>query len=263
MEAIIEAVEEAQTGPLSVERSVRDVVGPHSDNLVTLPVGMFTPQEGVVDEAEIRELNGFDEEVIARSKNFGVTLSKVLERAVVRIGDEAATKKQLAWLTIGDRLELLLGIRKATWGDEVEFEMLCPECEQTVELTLSITRDIPRRELKDKAQGRSFMVDLPSGRTALCEWPTGSFHDKLLAGEFANAADLTTALLRNTVRSIDGMPLMSDDDAKALPLRDRQELRDKVMDELPGPLLTEVELTCPECNGAVPMPLQVGALFPL
>ena len=62
---------------------------------VELPGGLLDPFDGLVNTAEIRELTGADEEVIARIGDPGKSLLSILERATVKIGDKSADKETL------------------------------------------------------------------------------------------------------------------------------------------------------------------------
>ena len=87
-----------------------------SDNVVTLPGGYINATGEVITEAEVRELNGRDEEEISKASSLGKVLLAILKRGTVRVGDEQVTEDLLDRLLSGDRDMLLLGIFKATFG---------------------------------------------------------------------------------------------------------------------------------------------------
>lgn len=236
---------------------------PSGTPYVELPVGKFDPTTGtLVDKAEVRELNGFDEEAISKTKTRSMALSVALDRAVVAIGDSPVTKRDLQMLTIGDRMELLLAIRTETWGDEVDLYLKCPVCREDEKVTISLANDVARRLLPDKVGGRQTQMELPSGRHALMNWPSGVVHTQILNGTIETAADLTTAVIADCVTEIDGFPMVTDQVARSLGLRDRKALYDHLMENMPGPTLSETKVTCPNCGEEINPGLTLGVLFP-
>ena len=91
-------------------------VVPPSDTIVELPGGYLNAAGEVIKFAEVRELNGKDEEAISKTNNMAKALLIILQRGTVTIGDEEATDKVLDSLLVGDRDALLLGILKAKIG---------------------------------------------------------------------------------------------------------------------------------------------------
>ena len=59
-----------------------------SDTSVTLPGGYLSATGEIVTTAEVRELNGTDEEAIAKSNSIGKAILTILNRGTVKIGDE-------------------------------------------------------------------------------------------------------------------------------------------------------------------------------
>ena len=55
-------------------------ITPPSDTVVTLPGGYLTATGEIITEAEVRELNGSDEEAIARTANIGKAILTILHR---------------------------------------------------------------------------------------------------------------------------------------------------------------------------------------
>jgi hypothetical protein len=118
------------------------------DTSVTLPGGLLDPILGIVNTAEVRELNGADEEAVAKVNDVPKSLMVILERGTVKIGDEKATKADLDALLAGDRETLLLAIRKVTFGSEIKLGPgECPECGE--EQTFNI--DLDKQKNKNKA----------------------------------------------------------------------------------------------------------------
>ena len=61
-----------------------------SDTVVDLPGGFITAAGEIVRTAEVRELNGRDEEAISKATNLGRALMTILQRGTVKIGTEGA-----------------------------------------------------------------------------------------------------------------------------------------------------------------------------
>jgi len=70
-------------------------ITPPSDTIVTLPGGYITSAGEVITEAEVRELDGNDEEAIAKASNVGRAVLTILQRGTVRIGNQKADEKLL------------------------------------------------------------------------------------------------------------------------------------------------------------------------
>lgn len=228
---------------------------------VSLPVGLWDPLNGLRDTAEVRELTGFDEEIIARAKTSGAAMNAVLERAVVSIGGKDLEKEDLDMLTIGDRLALLVGIRRVTWGESMEVPWFCESCDQGVEIDVDL-ESLPSRNLDDKERDRVFTVDLPSGGAAKMGYPTGKLHVRVLNEEITSGAGMTTALIADCVNELPGHLVVTEKAAKSLSSRDRKAIADAVVNALPGPLLEEIPAKCPDCNSDLEVAIPVGALFP-
>lgn len=240
------------------EQEVSPVDAPYGDTFVRLHVGLVEPNGASVNTAEVRELNGFDEEAIARTSNRGAALVQILERAVVSLGSSSDVKKSLQWLSLGDRLELLLAIRKVSFGPEIETVGRCESCAQAVLVRVDVDSGIPRRE-SDK---RESVLELPSGAEVVLTWPSGSLHNRLLT-EDLNAAELATATIVDCVASLNGLPLLQGaDTARSLALRDRQKIMSFLVANNPGPVLDEASGRCGNCGESVSVTIPVGALFP-
>lgn len=262
LEQALSEVDDVQREDASSRVVPADTHSPYTDNLVELPIGIIEPGVGIVDVVEVRELNGYDEEVISRSKTSGMALQQILERAVVQVGDRNFKKKDLLDMTLPDRLEVLIGIRSATWGEELDWTFKCSSCltTDTVEVAM---KDIPRKKLDDKLADRNFVLELPSGKTALMQWPGGKLHERNLRGEFKSNAEIVTALIASCVQTIDDIPLLrGEDSAREMALRDRQYISSYVFDNLPGPAVDDTEAECPACGESSVIGLSVGALFP-
>lgn len=236
------------------------------DTYVKLPAGIIVNNE-VVQEAEVRELTGQDEEFLAKAKtsnNAAKYVSTLLQRGVVAIGDEKATPALLDSLIQGDLDTLIMGVRRATFGNDFEvFNVPCPSCGELNDLELDL-KDIPIKELDDPLI-REFYVDMRRGRRAKVEFPTGAVQNELFKKP-VDVAVMNSITLSHCVLAFveaDGSERPSNGllDVNKLGLADRKAILDFLYDNQPGPRYDQVVAKCHACEGEVPVPLNVGILF--
>lgn len=232
-----------------------------SEVIVTLPIGHINPLGEVVTEAEVRELNGRDEEALARFNTSGKMFSTILERAVVRVGNEPATTDLLDKLLTGDRDALLLGIYKATFGPTTEVDAFCNGCSIYKTLEVNVDEDIPIKELKLQ-EDRRFEV---KGKKAVYTvvLPNGKTQKELYENADKSMAELNTILLEGTVREINGKSVMTKAQVQEIGLSDRRAIVTALNSRIPGPQFTEIKVDCPDCGGEVVAPISLGLLFRL
>jgi hypothetical protein len=231
-----------------------------SDNTVNLPGGYITSAGEVVRTAEVRELNGRDEEIIARTTNAGKMFSTILARGVVKIGDETATDALLDALFAGDRDALLIGIFKATFGSSTNIETYCAGCNDFKTVDVNVDSDIKSRVLIDPINDRKFTLQ---GRKDeyLVTLPTGVTQRELAASSDKTMAELNTLLLEQTVVEINNQPVISKNQIKNIGLVDRRTIGDEIAKRNPGPRFEDTTIECPDCGGEVVVPINLGTLF--
>ncbi len=124
------------------------------DNHVTLLRGLMTKDDDGNDIwhsiAEVRELNGEDEEALATlERKEGLTyteyMNALLERAVVKIGDLVVEKLPgiMGKLILADRDMLFLGVVRATYGSTRDMQVVCPKCQTMNDVQIDLTDDFP------------------------------------------------------------------------------------------------------------------------
>src|ERR1700691_74906 len=153
---------------------------PPSPTLVSLPGGLLAKDGEIISTAEVRELTGEDEEDLARAAqakpgNIFHYMNTLLECGVKRFGteDPRRTKTLLKNALVGDRDALIMGIRRATYGEDVDIEQwTCPSCGQKSDLTIPL-EDVPVKEIT-REQLAPFTVDLRNGRSAEVRLATGA-----------------------------------------------------------------------------------------
>jgi hypothetical protein len=225
---------------------------------VELLGGLLDPILGLISTAEIRELNGIDEELISKIGDPGKALLTILERATVKIGNEPADKDTLDALYAGDRELLLLAIRNATFGSDIKLGPgECPSCgvEQVFEIDLE--KDVPLKKLDGD---HTFTVKCKVGEVVVA-LPTGSTQKAIVTSTNKTSAELDTILLKNCIESINGMPVLGLDDVRKLSLKDRRDILQEITNRNPGPQLNEIKIPCQSCGTEVPLPLTLAELF--
>jgi hypothetical protein len=229
------------------------------DTTVELPGGLFDPIDGTVKTAEVRELNGSDEEAIAKAADMGKGLLMILERATVLIGDKKPSREDLDSLLAGDREMLLLAIRKATFGEVIKLGPgACPHCEEEQIFEVNLTKDVKVKALENDE--RSFAVDCKIGEVRV-NLPDGGTQKEIVNSNNKTSAELDTLLLKSCIATINGLPVMSANQVRDLSINDRRKILNAISDRNPGPQLSEVKKNCQACGQEVPLPLTLADLF--
>ena len=252
-----ELIQKMQEGPK--ETSAPKIVSP-SDTTVVLPAGYLTPDGEVLRTAEVRELNGLDEEAIAKSNNLGKAIMSIIQRATVSIGGQKVTEDMLDFLIAGDRDAILLGIFKTTFGNTADIQTYCSGCGDFKTVTVDIDEDIKVKPLLDPVNGRVFSVDCKVGPVTV-RLPNGKVQRLLIENADKTAAELKTILLENCVTDINGSPVYSKVQVQRLSLVDRNKINEELNDRAPGPQFEDITLPCPDCGGEVVVPINLGTLF--
>lgn len=237
------------------------VISP-SDTLVDLPAGYITASGEVVKTAEVRELNGLDEEAVARAGGVGKAFSTIINRATVSIGGVAVTEEILDGLVAGDRDALLLGVYKATFGSTVEIPGYCEGCQDFKTALVDLNQDVKTKVLLDPIEDRTFKVQ-GNKKEFLVTLPNGKAQKELSSAEDKTGPELTTILLNHTVLEVDGQPVLGKSQLQSLSLTDRRAISDALSQRLPGPQFEDLFIPCPDCGGEVVVPFSLGALFRL
>ena len=231
-----------------------------SDTTVTLPGGFISPTGEVITEAEVRELTGRDEEAIARASSIGKAILTILQRGTVRIGQAKATEEVLDNLLSGDRDMLLLGIFKATFGPVAHIPTVCYTCNEEKIVDVEIDTDVKVKTLEDPINDRVFRVQ---GKNAeyLVQLPTGITQKELYINTDKTSAELNSILLGKTVTKIGNSPVLTPNQTQNIGLVDRQKIVEEINKRVPGPQFETLTLPCPDCEGEVMVPINLGTLF--
>lgn len=230
-----------------------------SNSEVKLPGG-FVKNGELITTAEVKELNGSDEEAIAKAGSAGRSLNVLLQRGLLKLGSHDATKDDLDTLLSGDRDAILLGIRCVTFGETLELDVTCPNCRDEHRLTLNLVDDVPVRTLKNPVEDRSWYVETKLG-IAEVALPNGIVQRKLMENIDKTSAEINTLLLSGCVVSLDGSLSIGTGAALALGMADRSKILDSILERNPGPRLGEVKKACKACGEDISLPLSLVDLF--
>ena len=239
-----------------------------TDVTVDLPAGWMTPEGLLVPTARCRELNGYDEEKLSRVdplKNVAVYVTELLSLGVEDLGGQRPTKDVLRELLIGDRDALMLGVRQATYGNEVEFKLKCTVCDNDSLIKVLLDEDVETVKLEDP-HVRDFEVPLRNNHQATVRLLTGAAQEAF-SGDVVKKtqAEITTVMLAKSVVAINGKPVMGrTEDVLMLSAADRQTITDFIAEHQPGPQLNkEIPVACSVCGEEYPILLGLPNLFRL
>lgn len=231
---------------------------------VILPGGFILDDGRLVKYVEIRELNGSDEEALAKAPTPGKALRIILSRGLVNIGDEPATSKDIDNLLAGDQEAILIGIRIATFGTDLDFSGICPSCSKPQSFVVNLENDVETVSLDDPFNDRVFSIDAKIGEVVV-SLPNGITTKKLTEAEAEDKsfAELVTILLSGCIVSVNGQPSMGMSTALKLGISDRELLVNEIYKRAPGPRLGGVTKTCKACDSEISLALGLADLFRL
>lgn len=255
--AVNAAIEEAlKETPVEVK-----TIAP-SNSDVNLPGGYISQDGSLIKYAEVRELNGSDEEAISKAGSLGKVLNTILQRGLVSLGQEKVTKDTFEDLLAADREAILLGIRKVTFGEDAEYNLFCPKCGEESVVTIDLNNDIPVSELSDPIVDRKWDVEIKAG-VAKVTLPNGRTQRLLMESTDKTVAELNTVLLEGCLVGIDGKGSLGTSTVLKLGMGDRETLVEEILAKNPGPRLGDVMKTCEACGTEVNTPLSLMSLFRL
>lgn len=242
------------------------------DDLVVLPGGLVDSGM-VVRNVVVRELTGEDEEALARAVrggNFFHYIDTLLERGTVAIGnhrEQADVRKQLKSLLVGDRDAVVLGIRRATYGDDIEIkDWICPSCGEESNISMTV-EDIPVGEMDDPVTENTFTVKLRRGRSARVRLANGYDQAAVFENLKLSQAERDTLLLSRCVlvltesdgseRTLAGFPSV----ARGMSMPDRKTILKEMYERQPGPRFNDVKHTHGACGKEVNIAVNIDSLF--
>ncbi|MGD9100098.1 MAG: hypothetical protein PVF45_06425 [Anaerolineae bacterium] len=231
-------------------------------DLVTclLPGGYVDGAGTVHQRAELIPLSGREEEFLAGNhrRESASLVTTVLSRCVRRIGGiSPLTEDVVRALLVADRQYLLLKLRGATFGEQVQATMFCPwpDCGNKIDIDFS-TGDIPVKASEDK--GPIYRVEL-SPEAAFTDaqgqvhqevtfrLPNGGDQEAISSLVHENEARALTMLLGRCVQSIGPLGEPRAELVHRLSPLARLEI-ERRMEALAPQVELTMEGDCPECE---------------
>lgn len=247
------------------ENQIQDPKAPFSS--WTLPCGWAAPDGSIVREVLVRQIKGHEEDMLASDKMTAAAKAESITlnclQQVGAVQDRRALAEILQDLPVGDRMYLLLCVRRTTLGDKYPYMAKCPtgpECgkEDLFSVDLDECRVIPMADPKK----RVFDVVLPSGIEA--RWHVMTGRDESRIAQYNRKQNEVTVSLLGRVELLGGKPATLAS-LKDLGMPDRNYLRD-CFEEVEGGVDMEVEFQCEKCEHVWTANLdmtQRGFFFPL
>ena len=222
------------------------------DNDVELPNGYFFG--GVMHtKAEVKELNGADEEALARTKDFADFFDRMVALGTIRIGDAVLTDMSmtdrqgaLQTLLVGERERLFLAIVQATYGDTKTFTFTCGQCNSEQEVDVVFSEDFNVKPGDDIRPSYTYTA----GNGDLIEYRLVNGADQMAAlhETGTNMAEQNTVVLSRCILKVnDGLVPDPKGYAQQMKIKDRRAILDSLVSHQPGVDL-EVKLNCVRCQ---------------
>jgi hypothetical protein len=252
--------------PTDLEYVVNSLLDPKSSKGVyTLPTGYLDEAGKLHSVAEVREMTGEEEDLLASRNTDPVhKINTIMARCVTRIGevtDPGQISSAVLDLPVGDRMFLLFAIRQVTLGDEYPFTTTCPEekCGKSAVYTVLVS-SIDVKNAPDPAK-RLFEGILPrSKKTFTYKMLTGRDEASVAA---ENSKDALSIAMKRRIVSIDGKEATLEA-IKAIGLADRGYIR-ACFEKIDGGIDTSMDMVCKFCDHSFKTDLdisQAGFFFP-
>lgn len=227
-----------------------------SQGVFELPCGYLTPEGELITEVKVREITGVEEDMLA-SRNIpsGKKVTQLIANCLERLGtitDKTELANCVRSMMIGDRVFLMMAIRRVTLGDAFPFEAKCDSCDKKNLFSVDLGELGVKKTTA--ASKRVFDVTLPSGKPA--RWHVMSGKEEESLAKFQNLDQLSLSILVR-VDLIDGQPTDMES-VKALNMKDRNFLREECFNVMEGGIETSLDLSCPQCGEAFQTELDVG-----
>ncbi|MFC8363063.1 DUF6760 family protein [Streptomyces griseorubiginosus] len=228
-----------------------------------LPGGYWDSAGRLHREFDLATLTGREEELLAgsRSPHPAALVTEVLSRCLARLGDISPVPPEVTrQLLVADRQYLLLCLRRATFGDLVVANLVCPwpDCGRPVTVRFSVD-SVPVEEARDRAPTHAMTTS--DGTEIVFRLPTGADQEALSQHLAVNEAETLTALLARCVLRIGPRQGPPDrEEITALPAAVRAEIEEAMRERAPSVEQT-LEAGCAECGRTFLAPFDVHRFF--
>lgn len=234
----------------------------HPDTLsVELPVPIDHPLKGVLREAEVRELTGEDEEIFSKGSDDNAKIAMLVERGTVSLEGEEVDLALIRSMPIGNRDALMLAIRRATYGDELELNLVCTSCEAENNIIVDLATEVEMQTGESTTT-----VEFRRGGNAVLRWPNSDDEAEvrkvaMKRKKTMNIAEVNTMLLGRVLLEVNGADAIGERTARQLRMPDRRDLVEHLSRKQPGPLFDQIKHQCVECGQTSPVNLGYEELF--
>jgi len=209
-----------------------------------------------IRQATVQELSGYDEQLIVSTQNFSppIKTSLLLERVVefTNLPPNLDLLETIRELPVGDRITLILHLRKITFGSTLYCTIQCPLCTANLSLDLSIDSLLqpanpnPQTTYPLKLDGHSLTIRPLRG---------SDLEDLTITQTpLPNIANLSERLLRSAI-------LISDPALPELLSSQFQEQLSTTLSQIDSQADLTLNITCPSCNKIFQSSLDVENFF--
>lgn len=213
---------------------------------VLLPGGLVLEDGRVLRHATLTPMCGREEEWLAAHRTIpNVTkITWLLQSCTASLDDQPVTGELIRRMLVGDRDYLVLQIRRLTLGDRVHAVIVCPACENKMDMDFDIA-EIP---VQFRPQTSSIFTERLADRTVRFRLPNGSDQESTIGKSIEIASN---ELFQRC---------LVDDGGKTPSEEERQFIIDAM--ERAAPVVElELELVCPGCGEHFTQPFDTTSYF--
>lgn len=233
-----------------VNNAINETPAPEMPLPESTVVTLIRGFDGVNTGAQVRELDGEDEEFLAGSEatpgiGYSEHMTAILSRGVTTIGGQPILNtKDLDKLIDADRNILMLAITKATYGGEKKLRTSCPHCSKQNDIVVDLDEDFPitwpnfdiTRPIAVVTPKTTLYFNLPTG-----EILSAAAKEKNV--QMANSLVLSKCAVFTNNEPGDRLQW-----ARKLSAAVRRSCTDALLAVELGPKLTEVKTQCAHCD---------------
>lgn len=209
--------------------------------------GMTGREEDILTNEKKRRTGEFIDEILANCVQEMGTLTD--EGFQAADGMKVVQEGDILRLKAPDRTALLLAVRQASYGDEMDMETKCVNCENLFSVNVDLSEAVEHRPVpEDYIEGRGFEVTLAEGteEEVVVTFDYMNGHGERMVSKQQDA--ILTAAMRARLKEVSGI---HKNDLKNwlldLPIRLRNQLRNRMAEKDAGPDMS-FTFDCPYCS---------------
>jgi phage FluMu protein gp41 len=193
----------------------------------------------------LRPVTGREEEFLlseARHLPPALRVTQLIARCIERLGSvQPVSVEMVRQLSVGDREALLLHLRRLTLGERISCLLLCPQCQQKMDLDLTIGELLLPAYPYDRRTHAAELSDEANSYRVVFRVPNGADQEAVAEEARQSVDDAEESVLRRCVEEVNGEKVTE------LPEAVRRGLPAK-MAALDPQAEILLDLTCPECG---------------